>query len=241
MQLDLTPIWYQEIDLIGTLAHGMETWPIGTHEQRSTFSIAAEMIESEQIHPEKLITHRFALTNYLSALATATAKSLSRAIKVVFDFALLPVSLVLNVRSSARERLAVTTVAVWPQEQQSTHEETNMAKSPDEYFIQPVSAFAPEPAEIPLPTTPGSIVEIEQAPQFSTEEQSALEDQNQTNTSVISKPKRSRQSTQSHKNTEDIQASAEAIGNTTGTNPASDTLEKYKYVYLSVIFLKRTS
>ncbi|HXZ06053.1 MAG TPA: alcohol dehydrogenase catalytic domain-containing protein, partial [Ktedonobacteraceae bacterium] len=38
MQLDLTPIWYQEIDLIGTLAHGMETWPIGTHEQYSTFS-----------------------------------------------------------------------------------------------------------------------------------------------------------------------------------------------------------
>ena len=69
-------------------------------------------------------------------------------------------------------------------------------------------------------------MENEQDPQFSTEEQSALEDQNQTNTSVISKPKRSRQSTQSQKNTEDIQASAEAIGNTTGTNPASDTLEK---------------
>jgi len=84
MQLDLTPIWYQEIDLIGTLAHGMETWPIGTHEQCSTFSIAAEMIESEQIHPEKLITHRFALTNYRSAFATATAKSHSRAIQVVF-------------------------------------------------------------------------------------------------------------------------------------------------------------
>ena len=238
MQLDLTPIWYQEIDLIGTLAHGMETWPIGTHEQRSTFSIAAEMIESEQIHPEKLITHRFALTNYRSAFATATAKSRSRAIKVVFDFALLPASVVPNVRASARQRHPVTTAAVWPQEQQSTHEETNLATSPDEYFIHPVSAFAPEPVEVPLPTTPGSIVEIEQAPQFSTEEQpeqvssfsteeqSALEDQNQTNTSVISKPKRSRQSTQSHKNTEDIQASAEAIGNTTGTNPASDTLEK---------------
>ena len=66
----------------------------------------------------------------------------------------------------------------------------------------------------------------EQVPSISTEEQPALEDQNQTNTTVISKPKRSRQSTQSHKNTEDIQASAEAIGNTTGTNPASDTLEK---------------
>ncbi len=250
MQLDLTPIWYQEIDLIGTLAHGMETWPIGTHEQCSTFSIAAEMIESEQIHPEKLITHRFALTNYRSAFATATAKSRSRAIKVVFDFALLPASVVPNVRASARQRHPITTAAVWPQEPQSIHEETNLATSPDEYFIQPVSPFAPEPVEVPLPSPQSSVVEIEQNPQFlieepaeqvpsvsteeqhdqvpsvSTEEQPALEDQNQTNTTVISKPKRSRQSTKSQKNTQDIQASVEASGNTTGTNMASDTLEK---------------
>ena len=157
---------------------------------------------------------------------------------MVFDFALLPASVVPNVRASARQRHPVTTAAVWPQEQQSTHEETNLATSPDEYFIQPVSAFAPEPVEIPLPTTPGSIVEIEQVPQFSTEEQpeqvssfsteeqSALKDQNQTNTSVISKPKRSRKSTKSQKTTEDIQTPVETIGNTTGTNPASDTLEK---------------
>ena len=238
MQLDLTPIWYQEIDLIGTLAHGMETWPIGTSEQCSTFSIAAEMIENEQIHPEKLITHRFALTNYRSAFSTATTKSRSRAIKVVFDFALLPASVVPNVRASARHRQPVTTTAVWPQEQQSTDEETNLVTSPDEHVIQPVSAFAPEPVEIPLPTPQSSIVEIEQTPQFlieeqieqvpsfSTGEQPALEDQSQTNTSVISKPKRSRKSTKSQKTTEDIQARAEAISNTTGTNQASDTLEE---------------
>jgi hypothetical protein len=63
----------------------------------------------------------------------------------------------------------------------------------------------------------------EQISSFSAEEQPALEDQNQTNTTVISKPKRSRQSTTSQKNTEETQASVEAIGNTTGTNPASDT------------------
>ncbi len=161
MQLDLTPLWYQEIDLIGTLAHGMETWPIGTHEQRSTFSIAAEMIENELIHPEKLITHRFALTNYRSAFTTITAKSHSRAIKVVFDYALLPASVVPNVRASARQRHPVTTAAVWPQEQQSTHEETNLATPPDEYFIQPASPFAPEPIEVPLPIPQSSNTEIE--------------------------------------------------------------------------------
>ena len=238
MQLDLTPIWYQEIDLIGTLAHGMESWPIGKQEKRSTFSIAAEMIENEQIHPEKLITHRFALTNYRSAFSAATAKSRSRAIKIVFDFALLPASVVPNVRASARQQHAVTTAAIWPQEQHDNHEEINLATSPDESFIQPVSPFAPEPAEVPLPLPQSSLVEIEEThqylieeqpeeiPSFSIEEQSTLEAPNQTNTSIISKPKRSRHSTKSQMNTEGIQAPVEAIGNTTGTNETSDTLEK---------------
>ena len=250
MQLDLTPIWYQEIDLIGTLAHGMEAWPIGSRGQRSTFSIAAEMIENKQLHPEKLITHRFALTNYRIALSTATAKSRSRAIKVVFDFALLPASVVPNVRASARRRRSVTTTAAWPHEQLNTHEEPILATSPEEHFIQPASPFAPEPAEVPLPTLQSSIVEIEETPQFlteeqieqapsfsteeqiewapsfSTEEQPAIEDQSQSNTSVNSKPRRPRQSAKSQKTTEDIQAPVEAIGNTTGTNPASDTLEE---------------
>src|SRR6266487_3222294 len=180
MQLDLTPIWYQEIDLIGTLAHGMETWPIGTHEQCSTFSIAAEMIESEQIHPEKLITHRFALTNYRSAFATATAKSRSRAIKVVFDYALLPASVVPNVRASARQRRPVTTTAAWPQEQQGEHEGSFWSPTPDEDFIKPTPPVAPipEPIEIPTSTQQSSMAEeAEQLPTSSDEEPPALEDQ----------------------------------------------------------------
>jgi 2-desacetyl-2-hydroxyethyl bacteriochlorophyllide A dehydrogenase len=238
MQLDLTPIWYQEIDLIGTLAHGAENWPIGSREKRSTFSIAAEMIENEQLHPEKLITHRFALTDYRIALSTATAKSRSRAIKVVFDFALLPASVVPNVRASARQRRPVTTTAVWPEQQQSTHEEPILATSPDEHFIHPASPFTPEPVEVPLPTPQSSIVEIGETPQlltdehfenatsFSTDEQPAIEDQSQTNTATISKPRRPRQSAKSQKTTEDIQPSVEAIDNTTRTNPASNTLEE---------------
>ena len=238
MQLDLTPLWYQEIDLIGTLAHGLETWPIGTHEQCSTFSIAAEMIENELIHPEKLITHRFALTNYRSAFSTITAKSRSRAIKVVFDYALLPASVVPNVRASARKRHPVTTAAIWPQEQQSTHEETNLATSPDEHFVQPASPIAPEAMEVPVPIPQSSMVEIEdtyqflieeqpeQIPSSLTEEQSSFEDLNQTNTTTNSMSKRSRLSTKSQKNTEDIQAPTEAIGNTAETNKAPDTLEK---------------
>jgi 2-desacetyl-2-hydroxyethyl bacteriochlorophyllide A dehydrogenase len=243
MHIDLTPIWYQEIDLIGTLAHGMEYWPIGSYEQCSTFSIAAEMIENELIHPEKLITHRYALTNYRAAFATITAKSRSRAIKVVFDYALLPASVVPNVRASAHQRHHVTTAAAWPQEQQSVHEETDLDAPPDEYSVQPSSPVAPEPVERPALTTQDAEVEIAQIdephqflfenekqpdhiPSFTTEEEATLEDQDQTTTFVISKPKRSRQPAKPQKNTGDIQAPDETIGNATETNQIPDSLEK---------------
>ncbi len=103
MHIDLTPIWYQEINLIGALGHGMETWPIGTNTRRSTFAITTELIQQGHLHPEQLITHRFPLTQYRHALSTASSKGHSRATKVVFDYSLLPVSVVANVRASARQ------------------------------------------------------------------------------------------------------------------------------------------
>ncbi len=92
LRLDLSPIWYQEVSLLGTMGHGSENWPSGTTQQRSTFAIAADLIANGLLHPEKLITHRFALNNFHEALNVATSKKGSRAIKVVFDAALLPAS-----------------------------------------------------------------------------------------------------------------------------------------------------
>ena len=179
MHLDLTPIWYQEIDLVGTLGHGMETWPIGSHEYRSTFAIAAEMIESGQLHPEKLITHHFSLDNFREALSTATAKSRSRTIKVVFDYALLPASVVPNVRATARQRRPVAITSSRPQEQQGVQEEAFVPFPPDEHFIQTASPAAPElePVEVPLPDPQISQLETEEPATFSAEEQPAVEDQ----------------------------------------------------------------
>ncbi len=179
MHLDLTPIWYQEIDLIGSLGHGMERWPVGTYERRSTFAIAAEMTEQGQINAEKLITHRFALNKYREALSTARNKSRSRAIKVVFDYALLPASVVPNVRAAARQRRPVTTTAAWPQEQQGDHEGSFWSPTPDEDFIRPTPPVAPipEPIEIPTFTAQSSIAEAEQPLSLSGEEHPAREDQ----------------------------------------------------------------
>jgi hypothetical protein len=114
MHIDLTPVWYQEVNLIGTMGQGMEQWPLGSEQQRSTFNITAEMIEQEQLQPQQLVTHRFALDNYRNALMTAADKKQSRAIKVVFDYALLPASVVPNVRASAAQKRSTTIDTISP-------------------------------------------------------------------------------------------------------------------------------
>ncbi|GLV57862.1 hypothetical protein KDH_46970 [Dictyobacter sp. S3.2.2.5] len=101
MSIDLTPLWQHEISLLGSLHHGTEYWPIGSHDQTSTFRVACELMQQRRITPEQLITHHFALDNYQNALSTAYKKADSRAIKVVFDYSLLPASVVPNVRASA--------------------------------------------------------------------------------------------------------------------------------------------
>ncbi len=122
MHIDLTPIWYREVNLLGSLSTGIEIWPIGTNEQRSTFEVTAELIKRRQIHPEHLITHRFPLTSYQAAMMTAVEKAQSRAIKVVFDYSLLPASVVPNVRASAT-RLRRPASNISPLDDQDTPEE----------------------------------------------------------------------------------------------------------------------
>jgi hypothetical protein len=73
-----------------------------------------ELIEQGQLHPEQLITHHFALTNYRHALMTASSKAQSRAIKVVFDYGLLPASVVPNIRASARQHRSAIVETVRP-------------------------------------------------------------------------------------------------------------------------------
>ncbi len=114
MQLDLTPLWYQEINLIGSTGHGMENWPVGTNERKSTFEIATDLIRRGQLYPEKLITHSYPLNDYRSALFTATDKARNHAIKVIFDYSKQPPSVVPNVRASARLRPRALTTELEP-------------------------------------------------------------------------------------------------------------------------------
>ncbi|OLB59942.1 MAG: hypothetical protein AUH94_08705, partial [Ktedonobacter sp. 13_2_20CM_2_54_8] len=112
MQLDLTPIWYQEINLIGTMGHSIETWPIDSSERKSTFEVTTALIQNKKIFPDKLITHSFPLNSYRDALMTAADKDRNHAIKVVFDYSKQPPSVVPNVRAAARQHQRATTIPV---------------------------------------------------------------------------------------------------------------------------------
>lgn len=112
MRIDLSPLWFQQIGLLGSHSHGMDCWPLGIKNRQATFSIVQQLLKEGKIHPEQLITQRFALNNYREALSTAMGKAHSRAIKVIFDYSLLPASVVPNVRASARKaRPAVVNTA----------------------------------------------------------------------------------------------------------------------------------
>lgn len=83
-KLDLNPVWFQEVDLVGVYAHGMEHWPGGP---RHTYDLVIDLLRQGKLKVEGLITHRFALNQWKRAILTASNKR-TRSIKVVFDYGL---------------------------------------------------------------------------------------------------------------------------------------------------------
>jgi len=82
IRVDLTPVWYQEVDLIGLYAHGMET---RDGLRQSTYDLTIRLLQEGKLKAEGLITHRFPLEQWRTAARTAMDKR-SGAIKVVLDY-----------------------------------------------------------------------------------------------------------------------------------------------------------
>jgi threonine dehydrogenase-like Zn-dependent dehydrogenase len=82
MKLDLTPVWYQEVDLIGAVGHDVVTWE---GEAISTFELAMRWMGNGTLRVEPLLTHRFALDDYRQAFAVAVDKAKYRSVKVAFE------------------------------------------------------------------------------------------------------------------------------------------------------------
>jgi threonine dehydrogenase-like Zn-dependent dehydrogenase len=80
LKIDLNPIWYQEVDLIGSHTFGAERIDGGT---RHTFDLVIDHLRAGRLREAGLITHRFPLAEYRRAIDTALHKR-SGAIKVTF-------------------------------------------------------------------------------------------------------------------------------------------------------------
>jgi 2-desacetyl-2-hydroxyethyl bacteriochlorophyllide A dehydrogenase len=156
MHIDLTPIWHQELNLLGTRSHDLENWPLGTQEQHSSFEVALELIEQGYLHPEFLITHHYALNNYQNAITTASTKAQSRAIKVVFDYSLLPALVVPNVRASARRRRpklspdSTEDQLLEEQEQEDSEDQQQQQLTPSAPSYTPAQDYAADEQAAPI-------------------------------------------------------------------------------------------
>ncbi len=81
MRLDLTPVWYQEVNLLGAVGHDVVLWQ---GESLSTFELAMRWMKEGYLRCDRLLTHRFPLAAYREAFAAAVDKRTSRSIKVAF-------------------------------------------------------------------------------------------------------------------------------------------------------------
>ena len=82
-RIDYTPVWYQEVDLLGCIGHGAETLE---GQNTTTFDVVAEMFRRAKGKTAELITHRFPLDRFPEAIATAWGKGRTGAVKVAFEF-----------------------------------------------------------------------------------------------------------------------------------------------------------
>ncbi len=83
-KVDLTPIWYHQVDLVGTYGHGMDAWK---GETKHTYEWVYDLYRAGKLDTDGLITHRFPLDEYRRAIDVATHKKREKAIKVVFEMA----------------------------------------------------------------------------------------------------------------------------------------------------------
>lgn len=81
LKVDLSPVWYQEVDLIGTMLFGVERYD---GRELRTFDLAVDLIRAGKLRPQELITHRFPFESYRQAIAAALDRS-TGAIKVILE------------------------------------------------------------------------------------------------------------------------------------------------------------
>ncbi|WP_338125054.1 zinc-dependent alcohol dehydrogenase [Paenibacillus dendritiformis] len=80
--VDWTPIWLNELQIQGSFAVSTEEFE---GKRSRTYALALDLMDSRKIDLAPLVTHQFPLDQYREAIATASGKGKSRAMKVVFE------------------------------------------------------------------------------------------------------------------------------------------------------------
>jgi threonine dehydrogenase-like Zn-dependent dehydrogenase len=83
LTVDLSPIWYQEVQLLGVYAHGQDVWQ---GRETGTFELTTRLLQEGKLTTEGLITHRFPLAQWKEAIRVASDKQRYQSIKVAFTF-----------------------------------------------------------------------------------------------------------------------------------------------------------
>ena len=81
VELELTPLWHRELQLIGAYTYGTEKLANG--EAVNTFDLAFELVKSAKL--EKLVSACYRLNKYQEALKHAANAGARGAFKIVFD------------------------------------------------------------------------------------------------------------------------------------------------------------
>jgi threonine dehydrogenase-like Zn-dependent dehydrogenase len=86
-EVDLTPIWYKEAALVGSIDHCHDSGSasgIGGGPNRHSIERALEILAAGLLPDDIVVTHEFPLESYRDAIEIAIDRSGSHAIKVVF-------------------------------------------------------------------------------------------------------------------------------------------------------------
>ena len=86
-EVDLTPVWYKEVALIGAMDHSIDTGSapgLAGGPSRHSVDRALDVLAAGLLPDDVVVTHEFALDDYRTAIETAIDRGNSHAIKVVF-------------------------------------------------------------------------------------------------------------------------------------------------------------
>ena len=82
LTLDMTPVWYNEVNLVGSVSFAVEDWQ---GERIRDYDLVVRWMREGRLKTEGFVTHRFPLERYREAILAAVRKADSRSVKVVLE------------------------------------------------------------------------------------------------------------------------------------------------------------